>query len=446
MFHALTHGSAHRVGRKLAAVALSTSALFGGAATLGAPAAHAAAGVGTARCTGPTAVYGIGADNNLHWYGATNAGSSAASWASGAGNTVGAGWNGQTVFSGGDGVVYTVRADGTLWWYHHDGALNGTFSWTNGGVQIGDGWGGFTKVFSGGKGVIYAIDGSGNLHWYRHTGYLSGSRAWAGGAGNVIGTGWGGFTKVFSGGNGVIYAVDGSGNLHWYRDTNPAGGTASWAAGAGNTIGAGWGDLSQVFSAGDGVIYGVGSDTNLHWYRHTDPIGGSWAWASGAGNTVGWSWSGLSQPFADVQGCSSIADYAYSQVGHGACGPGYLNSCNEPWCADFAMWAWQQAGVNLSGLDAGAGSFYRYGQSKGTLSSTPHVGDAVVFGWNYDGTNWDARHVAIVTSVNADGTITSVGGNENGVVGIDTYPSTVGNWPSGAPNGPISGYVSPLGD
>ncbi len=51
-------------------------------------------------------------------------------------------------------------------------------------------------------------------------------------------------------------------------------------------------------------------------------------------------------------------------------------------------------GADTNGLTAGAGSFYVYGQNNGTLSSTPHVGDAVVF--NYSGGGY-ADHVAIVS-------------------------------------------------
>lgn len=140
----------------------------------------------------------------------------------------------------------------------------------------------------------------------------------------------------------------------------------------------------------------------------------------------------------------TIASVAIGQVG-GTCGQYY--NCEAPgeWCSDFARWVWSMSGVNVSGLSAWAASFYDYGLRYGTLSSTPHVGDAVVYGYN-PGTDF-AAHVAIVTSVNVDNhTITSIGGNERGGAGIvaadGPYDWSVGGSPTGQV---ISGYVSPSG-
>ncbi|MGW2370779.1 MULTISPECIES: FG-GAP-like repeat-containing protein [Kitasatospora] len=153
----------------------------------------------------------------------------------------------------------------------------------------------------------------------------------------------------------------------------------------------------------------------------------------------------------------NIASEAASQIGANACtGGGYYGSCTgdggspELWCADFAKWVWNQEGVDVSGLTAGAGSFYTYGKNNGTLSSTPAVGDAVVF--NYSGGGY-ADHVAIVTQVNADGTIVTVGGDENGVHG--NWAATSAVHQDGPYNGglgwtpymgmSISGYIAPVG-
>lgn len=122
----------------------------------------------------------------------------------------------------------------------------------------------------------------------------------------------------------------------------------------------------------------------------------------------------------------------------------------ELWCSDFAKWAWKQAGVpNTGGLNASAGTFASYGSG---LHSTPHVGDAVLFGYNGQGY---ADHVAIVTQVNANGTIISIGGDENGsghgdawaasssVAQDGPYHGAVGS--TDGPASTVSGYVTGIG-
>ncbi|WP_051826825.1 CHAP domain-containing protein [Kitasatospora aureofaciens] len=152
---------------------------------------------------------------------------------------------------------------------------------------------------------------------------------------------------------------------------------------------------------------------------------------------------------------STIVGIAANNIGKGACdtnsagGTGFYSSCSggpEAWCADFAKWVWSQDGVDVSGLTPAAGSF---GQYNGGLHSTPHVGDAVLF--NYNGAGY-ADHVALVTAVNADGTINDIGGNQGGVRGNWSATShvtanthfngTVGSYLGGQR---ISGYVSPIG-
>ena len=164
---------------------------------------------------------------------------------------------------------------------------------------------------------------------------------------------------------------------------------------------------------------------------------------------------------------TSIASIALANVGRGACstnsegGRYYESSCTgnggrpEYWCADFVQWVWQAAGADTAGLDAAAGSFYTYGQRNGTLHSSPSVGDAVVF--NYQGNGW-AEHVAIVTEVNANGTIETASGDWGGesgseatfgatshvVVNAPAYAGVVGERPA-VIGMTISGFVSPAG-
>jgi hypothetical protein len=164
---------------------------------------------------------------------------------------------------------------------------------------------------------------------------------------------------------------------------------------------------------------------------------------------------------------SAIATLATANVGQGACttntlgGTHFESSCTgnggepEYWCADFAIWVWASVGADVSGLTAAAGSFYVYGQNNGTLSSSPAVGDAVVFDYAGGGV---ADHVAIVTQVNSNGTIETVSGDWNGQSGTEAqfsstshvvlnspaYAGTEGSSPS-VMGMTISGFVSPVG-
>src|SRR5262249_26998156 len=85
-------------------------------------------------------------------------------------------------------------------------------------------------------------------------------------------------------------------------------------------------------------------------------------------------------------------------------------SC-QAWCAGFAQYVWQQAGMDTSGLTAYAGSFLSYGQQNGTLKSRNATdvapGDAVV--WGQSASN--AQHVGIVAEVLANGDVKVINGN-----------------------------------
>jgi hypothetical protein len=111
----------------------------------------------------------------------------------------------------------------------------------------------------------------------------------------------------------------------------------------------------------------------------------------------------------------------------------------EAWCADFAEYVWQQAGMNTDGVTAYAGSFLTYGQQKGTLKdrNSPDVqpGDAVVWANSAD----DAAHVGIVAEVKPNGDVSVVNGNyqddvEEAVSARDSQVSGMG----------IAGFVSPV--
>jgi hypothetical protein len=170
-----------------------------------------------------------------------------------------------------------------------------------------------------------------------------------------------------------------------------------------------------------------------------------------------------------------IATIARNEVGQTACSrktagrKGFFTSCDsgfaggqpEFWCSDFARWVWWKAGAINAGpktkkriLTPESGSFALYGK----LRNKPQVGDAVLFNYNKNIKAPNADHVAIVVKVNANGTIVSVsgdiGGNGSGaqfaatsrVVLDKPYHSKPGSSDPQAPNGPVSGYVSPVED
>jgi hypothetical protein len=129
---------------------------------------------------------------------------------------------------------------------------------------------------------------------------------------------------------------------------------------------------------------------------------------------------------------------------------------SEEWCADFAAWAWQKAGVELTygyrpgELNAGAVSFYEWGVAHGTWHSAssgyrPAAGDVAVYGISL-GAYPSAAHVAIVTDdppgrrgpdvINGDGDRTGFSAVETGTdqLRVDT----------GHRGGALlAGYVSP---
>lgn len=126
---------------------------------------------------------------------------------------------------------------------------------------------------------------------------------------------------------------------------------------------------------------------------------------------------------------------------------------NGEWCAYFASWVYDQAGVKpapgsigpVSGLWAWGGSG---GGVQLAATATPQPGDLVMFG---TGTTFEEmKHVAIVASVLANGEITVIGGNQGGSssgsatvsVSLPFAPATAYaiGWPA-----PIYGYVQPPG-
>ncbi len=99
---------------------------------------------------------------------------------------------------------------------------------------------------------------------------------------------------------------------------------------------------------------------------------------------------------------------AYWNAGVDDCGNGNLD---EEWCADFAAWAWKQAGAVVAYqlapgyLNSNSASFYVWGTDHDTWHPvgsgyTPQPGDVAVYG--LDTSAVTAVHVAVVTAATGD--------------------------------------------
>jgi hypothetical protein len=143
---------------------------------------------------------------------------------------------------------------------------------------------------------------------------------------------------------------------------------------------------------------------------------------------------------------------AYWSAGQAACPSGERS---EEWCADFAAWAWREAGVPFvygyrpGDINGAAASFYEWGVATGEWHSArsgyvPSPGDVAVYGLSF-GAVPTAAHVAVVTDdpsgasepnvVNGDGDHTGFSRVE---IGIEQAQVQVGHDVSN-----LDGYVSP---
>ena len=143
---------------------------------------------------------------------------------------------------------------------------------------------------------------------------------------------------------------------------------------------------------------------------------------------------------------------AYWDAGAAGCPSGEMS---EEWCADFAAWAWKQAGAEFNygydpeEINAGAVSFYEWGVANGawhaaTSGYVAAPGDVAVYGLSL-GADPSAAHVAIVTEdapgesgpdvVNGDGDQTGFSRVETGT---DQLQVEVGQSAF-----TLAGYVSP---
>jgi hypothetical protein len=141
-------------------------------------------------------------------------------------------------------------------------------------------------------------------------------------------------------------------------------------------------------------------------------------------------------------------------------GNGFYTSCTgnggqpENWGADFVAWDWAQEGIDTTGLltthgGATPATFAKYGGPNGAMHTSPvyvpQPGDAIVYDNPPD-------YVAIVTSVNADGSIQTTNGDWGGegpgasnvqTVTLPSGQTTAGSTPDPMNGKTIAGYVTP---
>jgi hypothetical protein len=143
---------------------------------------------------------------------------------------------------------------------------------------------------------------------------------------------------------------------------------------------------------------------------------------------------------------------AYWDAGVSDCGGN--GNLDEEWCADFAAWAWKQAGALVSYqlapgyLNGDSASFYVWGVNHGTWHPVgsgyvPQPGDVAVYG--LDTSAVTAVHVAVVitaTGNNASPDVVNGDGDRTGysVVEVGNNQAYADVKGKGAP---LSGYVSP---
>jgi len=115
-----------------------------------------------------------------------------------------------------------------------------------------------------------------------------------------------------------------------------------------------------------------------------------------------------------------IAQYRTATAGSGV----------GPWCAYFTSWVANQAGVPIGEAGQGFGAVQsvadwaqRTGRWTPAGAGAPQPGDLIV---------WGARHIGIVESVGADGSISTIEGNSSDRVSRRTY---------GADGGGATGFV-----
>jgi hypothetical protein len=189
----------------------------------------------------------------------------------------------------------------------------------------------------------------------------------------------------------------------------------------------------QPLNAGVVGIAGTGT-SNGYWFVGSD--GGVFAY----GGAVYQGRVSYTPPPPAVTGTDTrakIVNVARGQLGTRESGA----DCNPygpcvAWCSLFATWAWKQAGIAIDRYPYSGDIYDKWGKPKGrAISGTVGMkpGDAVLY--NYGDGGLPSDHVDVVETVNANGSITVIGGNVSNAVTRRTI-SLAGSR--------IYGYVRPV--
>ncbi len=149
--------------------------------------------------------------------------------------------------------------------------------------------------------------------------------------------------------------------------------------------------------------------------------------------------------------CNKFSAYWNAGV-HDCGGNGNLD---EEWCADFAAWAWKQAGAVVAYqlapgyLNGNSASFYVWGTHHDTWHPvgsgyTPQPGDVAVYG--LDTSAVTAVHVAVVSAASGNDAAPDVINGDGDRTGFSVVePGDQQAFADVKGRGaPLSGYVSPL--
>jgi hypothetical protein len=247
---------------------------------------------------------------------------------------------------------------------------------------------------------------------------------------------------IFAFGDAGFYGSEGSANL-----PDPVVGMITTPDGGGYTMSTANG---VVFTFGDAKYYG-----QLQLDPDATPISAIISNNQGNGywllDPEAWNYSFTS---ASAEGTfpasSTIVSTAASQI---APDPDTGYYCNpygpcEEWCALFATWVWQQAGIPIASYGF-VGDIYDWAAGIGAAlppTATPDIGDGVLYGTGPQNVN-TSLHVAIVAQVWPDGALVTIDGDSG--PGRDGWLSVTINGPflpvdSNSYNGmPIYAYVQP---
>jgi hypothetical protein len=147
--------------------------------------------------------------------------------------------------------------------------------------------------------------------------------------------------------------------------------------------------------------------------------------------------------------CNKFSAYWYAGVSN--CGN---DNRSEEWCADFAAWAWKEAGAEVDYqlapgyLNGNSASFYVWGTDHGTWHPVgsgyaPQPGDVAVYG--LDTSAVTAVHVAVVTAATGNNGSPDVINGDGDKTGYSVVEAGDNQAFADAKqkDAPLSGYVSP---